>query len=83
MPTGHLHFTSWNPYPKLKNPRPLMRSGIFWQRMRDSNPVKKSLFPLWHKDFLESVAIFIAIFGFLGSAEMGGEGVLIAVFIPL
>ena len=39
----------WNPHPMLKNPRPHMRSGIFWQRMRDSNPRKRSQSPVCYR----------------------------------
>ena len=60
------------------------RCGLFhWQRMRDSNPLKKTLFPLWRSHFFCAVAIFIAIFRFWGSAEMGGKCVLITVFVSL
>ena len=71
-----------NPSSSAKKSRPLLRSG-FWQRMRDSNPIKKSSLSLWRNHFLFDVAIFIAIFGFWGCAEMRSECVLIAVFIPL
>ena len=35
--------------PMLKKPQPHKRSGIFWQRMRDSNPRKRSQSPVCYR----------------------------------
>ena len=86
MPAENVHrtlaFRSSNSVGGQKNPNHNV-VGVFWQRMRDSNPIKKSSFPLRFNRFLIAVAIFIAIFDFWGSAKMGSKCVLIAVFIPL
>ena len=49
--TGISHLIGSNPIPNpmLKNPRPRKRSGIFWQRMRDSNPRKRSQSPVCYR----------------------------------
>ena len=47
------------------------------------NPGKNRSNPLRHNEFLDAVAIFIAILALGGRTEMRGEGILIAVFVPL
>ena len=46
--TGISHLIGSNPN-RVKNPQPRKRSGIFWQRMRDSNPRKRSQSPVCYR----------------------------------
>ena len=49
--TGLLHCYGFESLtnPKSKNPQPQTRSGISWQRMRDSNPRKRSQSPVCYR----------------------------------
>ena len=49
MPTGHLHSDWFESLPMRKNAQPRKRSGVFWQRMRDSNPRKRSQSPVCYR----------------------------------
>ncbi len=46
---GALHLDGFDPSSSQKNPQPRKRSGIFWQRMRDSNPRKRSQSPVCYR----------------------------------
>ena len=47
--TGMLRFNLSNPYPNARNSPTTLWSGFFWQRMRDSNPRKRSQSPVCYR----------------------------------
>ena len=50
MSTGHLHLIGANPsFPQIKNADTHLGICIFWQRMRDSNPRKRSQSPVCYR----------------------------------
>ena len=47
--TGILHLDLSNPYPRPKQNTTLLGGVLFWQRMRDSNPRKRSQSPVCYR----------------------------------
>ncbi len=46
---GALHLDRFDPSSSQKNTQPRKRAGVFWQRMGDSNPRKRSQSPVCYR----------------------------------